>query len=90
MITEDQWQRDIPKKIMSLPGMKTDHDSVFVCEPIEEGASTYFKFMSDHGVTDDYNGKVFADYLRANNCVITTSRPRSMIVLNSDITRLFL
>ena len=90
MITDDQWNNIIAPKIMALPGMIRDQDSDFFCEPDEEGVDTYFKFMSDGGKTDDHNGTVFSDYLKANGCAITQNRPRSVIVLDADIARLFL
>ena len=90
MITDEQWETVIVEKIMSLPDMRTDHDSDFIAEPNVEGVSTYFKFMSDHSVTDDHNGTVFSNFLKANGCVIEQTRPRSMSVLDADIERLFL
>jgi hypothetical protein len=89
MITDEQWEAIVPK-IMALPGMTKDHDSCFMCEPSIEGVSTYIKFMSNHGVTDDANGLVFSKYMLDNDCSIVQKRERSMIVLDVDLTRLFL
>ncbi len=74
--------------VMALPGMTTDHESDFICEPHMPG-EMYFKFMSDHGVTDDQNGTVFGDYLRANACNVEQHRPRSMTVPVDDLIRIF-
>jgi hypothetical protein len=90
MITDAQWEETIQPKVMALPGMCTDYMSDFMCEPQEEGVSTYIKFMSDHGLADTQNGTVFGDYLKANGCTIVQDRPRSMVVLDADIARLFL
>jgi hypothetical protein len=52
--------------------------------------TTYIKFMSDHGVTDDHNGVVFSAYLRTNGAVVKQDRLRSMVVRDADLVRLFL
>ena len=90
MITDEQWENEIPKKVFAIPGMRTDSDSDFMCDPVDEGVTTYFRFMSDCGATDDHNGKVFSDYLKANGCAVEQHRARSMIVFDADIARLFL
>ena len=90
MITEDQWNNIIAPKIMSLPGMNKEHDSNFIAEPAEEGVTTYVKFMSDHGVTDDNNGMVLSTFMKEAGCVVDQARPRSMILHDVDLIRLFL
>lgn len=89
MITDKQFKK-IADRVMALPGMRVDHNSTFMAEPNEEGVDTYIKFMSDHGITDDHNGTVLKDYFIMNGCPIRTLRPRSMVVLDESLKRLFL
>ncbi len=90
MITYKQ-MNSIAEKIMSIPGMKREHDSDFMAEPAdEEAGTTYIKFMSDRGITDDHNGILLSAYLRLNNCVVDQVRLRAMIVSDADLVRLFL
>jgi hypothetical protein len=88
MITDTQWKK-IAMKVMAIPGMKTDHNSDFIVEDVYPGYS-YIKFMSDHGVTDDHNGILLSCYLRLNSGVVEQTRPRSMVVRDEDMKRLFL
>ncbi len=86
-ITDEQWET-INKKIMALPGM-VSVDADFMSEDNDDG-TTYIKFMSDHGVHDDANGKVLSAHLLREGCEIESSRFRSMTVRNADLVRLFL
>ena len=91
-ITEEQWNTIIGPKIMSLPGMMTTHHSDFIADgdSIIGIAKTYIRFMSDYGTTDNNNGKVLYEYLKANNCDCYRHRPRAVVVNDEDIARLFL
>lgn len=89
MITDEQWEV-IYDRIMSLPGMRTDAGSEFMSEPVTEDVSSYIKFMSDYGVSDNHNGIILSDYLKANGCQIEQHCARSMIVWDADLVRLFL
>jgi hypothetical protein len=86
--SEEQWYK-LAKEIMAIPGMKTEADSNFVAEQATLG-KTYIKFMSDHGATDDHNGIILSAFLRLNGCEVEQARPRSMIVKDTDLYRLFL
>lgn len=88
MITDNEWDT-IAKRVMALPGMISANDSSFIAEDDRDDTS-YMKFMSDHGVTDDNNGNTFTAYMRAQGCTIESSRPRSMRVIDADLRKLFL
>ncbi len=89
-IDDAQWG-EIGIKIMSLPGITNSDASDFIVEPVDPlDFESHIKFMSAGGTTDDANGQVFGDYLRQNGCMVRQDRPRSMIVQNADLVRLFL
>ena len=86
-ITNEQMDRIIAK-IMALPGITTDHDSYFIAEGNGDD-TTYIKFMSDKGVTDDANGKELGRFLEANGAHIKQNRDRALKVDDADLIRLF-
>ncbi len=89
-INDSQWG-EIGIKIMSLPDITNSDASDLLIEPADfRDYESRIQFVSAGEVTDDTNGQAFGDYLRKNGCVVRQARPRTMVVQNADLVKLFL
>lgn len=89
-ITKEQWTK-IECGIMNIPGMAWSHNSNFIAESTRrDRTSTYIKFMSDEGKTDDANGNTFVTYMRGKGYKLVQMRPRSCVVSTADLLTEFI
>ncbi len=88
--TDSDW-KIMGDKILNLRGMLTTHKSDFIAEP-DSKKKSYIKFMSDHGITDAWNGSVLIQYMigRGYKVDFDPLYARTMSIRNKDLRKEFL
>lgn len=71
-----------------VPGFDSSHNSSVLVEYVSE-FTIYLKTMSDHGVTDEANGKAIQDFLKSKTIWFQSDRARSLVMLIDDYLKAF-